>query len=74
MGERYIVHRTPLVHSSERMHEMSEECWCYPEVALEATSGTVWVTHRERALRDGQKFEENRTRERDEVVSASRFL
>jgi len=62
MGERYVVHRTPLVHSNERMHEMSEACWCFPEVALEATTGNTWVTHRDRAL--PVKHESNRTQER----------
>jgi hypothetical protein len=59
------------------MHEMSETCWCFPEVALEATSGTTWVTHHERALSDGTSVERNRTKERDPIVTltgASRFL
>jgi hypothetical protein len=55
------------------MHEMSVECWCYPET--ETIDGSTFVRHRERALSDGAHMEKNRTRERDEIsTSMSRFL
>lgn len=56
-----VIHETPLVHSSERMHEMSGECWCFPEVFYETTQ--IRVVHRERAMRLGESAEKNRTRE-----------
>jgi hypothetical protein len=68
-----ILHETPLVHSSERLHEMSGECWCFPDVIYERDA--IRVRHHERALSDGTSIERNRTRERDEVVhSMDRFL
>ena len=27
-----VVHSTPLIASTERMHEMAETCWCKPHV------------------------------------------
>jgi hypothetical protein len=59
--ERYVVHKVPETSSTERLHEMREECWCFPAVHV-TSDGVVEIRHRFSPR--GEKLDVPETRER----------